>query len=215
MDPNEAPAVSVADLIQIAADLGIPQDHAPAIAELTIHKDLTFEGWVRTTTGGTRVPPEPGPINWRPGTLELIGVTGFGFPPLTGQRPGMLLADVGIVIYRASLKIPSGLAIARSTWRDHSHSSGIDLMPGSWRHKDITAAEAALRWLETLPPPGVGRPPGATPGSKQEYWRVLAEQIGLPAAHDKYMAETPRGGNRSKWWDDYIVRPMRRPKHRK
>jgi len=77
------------------------------------------------------------------------------------------------------------------------------------------ARKAAWRAMDhLLVGPAPGRPRRPRKGSAAADWVTRVDVIGEPAARAEYYARVPRGPGRYAWWDDNILRTIRRRKHR-
>jgi len=87
------------------------------------------------------------------------------------------------------------------------------------KHSKLDRANAWKGMDLLLKGPTRGRPQGPTRGSDAAYWlaRVAAlggDEVGEPLARAEYYAQVPRGPARYDWWDDNVLRTIRRRKHR-
>lgn len=97
---------------------------------------------------------------------------------------------------------------------DHSYSPWAIVCPDPDTSEREVMAVWKARSLAFDADVQIGRPTGPTPGSAQERWLALVDRIGEPAARAQYYAQTPRGPGRYDWWEDNILRALRRRKHR-
>jgi hypothetical protein len=122
------------------------------------------------------------------------------------------------------IRYQQSVLFAELTYDDQGRADiairGAHLEPSRWDREMAWKAVDGFSPVGLLPLPG--RPMGPTKGSDAALWlaRVDAHggvEVGDPgerAARAEYYAQTPRGLDRYKWWNDNILRTLRRRKQR-
>jgi len=147
-DPDEIPGAQLVH--DIAGELGVPAGTLAAMAVLRIQPPHAV-GW-EVFLGGEGGPVElDGAEGWPAGVLSLAGAAVAEVAP--GNKRPLVVLERGILeVYWSELLLPSRRARATCAWEPRT--SAIGLLPGHWNAADAKDAEAALRWLETLPRTG-------------------------------------------------------------
>ena len=208
---------------QLAEWLGI----VDLLERLGIRQDAP---WIWMTTDG---PITPEHARWRINGFFPEQHIPFD-PDLTGAFANFSLELLGVVLKEDDPRYglpysltdqPLDVRFIRTRWQrsvlyvqytatEHKQDVAIHGAFLKRRAKDRAKDRAKVWAARDLIITGLqpGRPPEAT-GNKQAHWRARVTAIGEPAARVEYYRAEPRGPGRYDWWDNNILRWLRRQKH--